>query len=93
MEHSYANADPRPYECTCTKCIASLTLECFPPGNLAISLILLTVFLVARFITVDPGDTIYFPDRWWHATINLDPYTAFVSTFTTEHNIDLNDEL
>lgn len=35
--------------------------------------------------TLDPGDIIYFPDMWWHATINLDPYTAFVSTFTQEH--------
>jgi hypothetical protein len=42
---------------------------------------------------VDPGDAIYFPDRFWHATINLDPFTAFVSTFTTEHNLLLNDEL
>jgi hypothetical protein len=35
--------------------------------------------------TLDPGDLIYFPHQWYHATINLDPYTAFVSTFTTEH--------
>jgi hypothetical protein len=35
--------------------------------------------------TLSPGDLIYFPDMWWHATINLDPYTAFVSTFTQEH--------
>jgi len=38
--------------------------------------------------TLDPGDIIYFPDGWWHATINLDPYTAFISTFTTEHNVE-----
>lgn len=37
--------------------------------------------------TLNPGDLIYFPDRWWHATINLDPYTVFVSSFTTEHGI------
>jgi len=37
--------------------------------------------------TLDPGDLIYFPDEWWHATINLDPYTAFISSFTTEHNV------
>jgi len=44
--------------------------------------------------TLHPGDWIYFPDGWWHATINLDPYTAFISTFTTEHNIgnDNDDE-
>jgi hypothetical protein len=35
--------------------------------------------------TLDTGDLIYFPDMWWHATINLDAYTAFVSTFTQEH--------
>jgi len=43
--------------------------------------------------TVDPGDLVYFPDKWYHATINLDPYTAFVSTFTTEHDVLLDDEL
>ena len=43
---------------------------------------------------VNPGDFIYFPDRYWHATINLDPYTVFVSTFTTEHpEGQLDDEL
>lgn len=35
--------------------------------------------------TLGPGDVVYFPDNWYHATLNLDPYTAFVSTFTTEH--------
>ena len=35
--------------------------------------------------TLAPGDILYFPDRWYHATINLDPYTAFVSSFTQEH--------
>jgi ribosomal protein L16 Arg81 hydroxylase len=35
--------------------------------------------------TLSPGDVIYFPDMWWHATINVDSYTAFVSTFTQEH--------
>ena len=35
--------------------------------------------------TLNPGDSIYFPDQWHHATINLSPYTVFVSTFTTEH--------
>jgi hypothetical protein len=37
--------------------------------------------------TLFPGDMIYFPDKWYHATINLDRYTVFVSTFTTEHNV------
>jgi hypothetical protein len=35
--------------------------------------------------TLGEGDLVYFPNMWWHATINLDPYTAFVSTFTQEH--------
>jgi len=35
--------------------------------------------------TIYPGDIIYFPNLWWHATINLDPYTSFISSFTTEH--------
>lgn len=35
--------------------------------------------------TLHPGDLIYFPDMWWHATVNIDDYTAFVSTFTQEH--------
>lgn len=35
--------------------------------------------------TLHPGDIVYFPDMWWHATLNMDDYTAFVSTFTQEH--------
>ena len=31
--------------------------------------------------TVEPGDAIYFPNMWWHTTVNLDAYTAFVSIF------------
>lgn len=30
--------------------------------------------------TLNPGELIYFPDRWWHATLNVDA-TVFVSTF------------
>lgn len=37
--------------------------------------------------TVREGEMIYFPDRWHHATINLEKYTVFVSSFTTEHGI------
>lgn len=37
--------------------------------------------------TIHPREMIYFPDGWHHATINLDAYTVFVSTFTTEHNV------
>lgn len=36
--------------------------------------------------TLNPGDMIYFPNGWWHATINLDPYTSFISSFTTEYD-------
>lgn len=36
--------------------------------------------------TLNPGEIIYFPNMWWHATINLDPYTSFVSSFTTEYS-------
>jgi hypothetical protein len=33
---------------------------------------------------VDEGFAIYIPAHWWHATLNLDEWTAFVSTFTHE---------
>lgn len=39
--------------------------------------------------TLHPGEMIYFPNHWHHAIINLDWYTSFVSTFTTEHNLEL----
>jgi len=35
--------------------------------------------------TINRGEMIYFPDQWHHATINLEKYTVFVSSFTTEH--------
>ena len=31
--------------------------------------------------TLEHGDIIYFPDKYYHATINLDFYTVFVTTF------------
>jgi len=34
---------------------------------------------------IHEGEMIYFPDQWHHATINLEKYTVFVSSFTTEH--------
>ncbi|XP_013395910.1 jmjC domain-containing protein 8 [Lingula anatina] len=30
--------------------------------------------------TIGPGDLIYFPDRWWHGTLNIDT-SVFISTF------------
>lgn len=29
---------------------------------------------------LEPFDIIYFPDRWWHATLNIDN-VVFISTF------------
>jgi hypothetical protein len=34
--------------------------------------------------TLQPGELIYVPAHWWHATLNLGPYCAFVSVFTRE---------
>ena len=36
--------------------------------------------------TINAGEMIYFPDEWHHATINLSPFTVFVSSFTSEHD-------
>ena len=30
--------------------------------------------------TVHEGEAVYFPDQWWHATLNLDE-TVFMSSF------------
>ncbi|CAL1589116.1 unnamed protein product [Knipowitschia caucasica] len=30
--------------------------------------------------TIRPGEALFFPDRWWHATLNLDT-SVFISTF------------
>uniref|UniRef100_H2L3K5 Jumonji domain containing 8 n=1 Tax=Oryzias latipes TaxID=8090 RepID=H2L3K5_ORYLA len=30
--------------------------------------------------TIRPGEVLFFPDRWWHATLNLDT-SVFISTF------------
>ncbi|XP_066986643.1 jmjC domain-containing protein 8-like [Macrobrachium rosenbergii] len=30
--------------------------------------------------TLSPGEVIYFPDKWWHATLNIDS-SVFISTF------------
>jgi Cupin-like domain len=51
-----------------------------------------TVLVKPLECTLEPGDIIYFPNQWWHATINLDRYTAFISTFTTEHVADDSDD-
>lgn len=34
---------------------------------------------------LEPLDVIYFPDRWWHATLNVDT-AVFISTFLSEVN-------
>lgn len=31
---------------------------------------------------IQPGEALYFPSQWFHGTLNLDPYTVFVSSFT-----------
>eukprot|EP00802_Teleaulax_amphioxeia_P026983 Tamp_28188.p1 GENE.Tamp_28188~~Tamp_28188.p1 ORF type:complete len:121 (+),score=5.67 Tamp_28188:324-686(+) len=31
--------------------------------------------------TIGPGEALYFPDHWWHATLNIGD-TVFMSTFT-----------
>lgn len=36
--------------------------------------------------TIQFGEALYFPSQWYHATLNLDKYTAFVSTFTDDEN-------
>lgn len=33
---------------------------------------------------VAPGEAIYIPSQWWHATLNLHAYTAFTSVFVRE---------
>jgi hypothetical protein len=34
--------------------------------------------------TVAQGEAIYIPAQWWHATLNLNEYTAFTSAFVRE---------
>ena len=36
--------------------------------------------------TVGEGDAVWFPDRWWHATLNLDE-SAFISSFVNFRNV------
>lgn len=31
---------------------------------------------------IRPGEQLYFPTQWYHATLNLAPYTVFISAFT-----------
>jgi hypothetical protein len=35
-------------------------------------------------VVANVGDILYIPPGWWHATLNLDPYTVFFSVFTKE---------
>ena len=30
--------------------------------------------------TLRPGEALFFPDKWWHATLNIDT-AVFISTF------------
>ncbi len=32
---------------------------------------------------LEPLDVIYFPDKWWHATLNIDT-AVFMSTFLSQ---------
>mmetsp|Transcript_26948 Transcript_26948/g.80797 ORF Transcript_26948/g.80797 Transcript_26948/m.80797 type:complete len:281 (+) Transcript_26948:348-1190(+) len=34
------------------------------------------------------GELLYFPPNWWHATLNLDAHTVFVSSFASDHARD-----
>lgn len=34
--------------------------------------------------TAHPGEVIYIPPQWWHATLNLDAWNVFFSVFTQE---------
>jgi hypothetical protein len=34
--------------------------------------------------TLAAGEALYIPSQWWHATLNLDDYNAFVSSFVRE---------
>jgi hypothetical protein len=40
--------------------------------------------------TIGPDEAIYFPDNFFHATLNIGELTTFVSTFTTEWKIIQN---
>lgn len=33
---------------------------------------------------IQPGEALYFPNEWYHATLNLDDFNAFISTFADE---------
>ena len=35
-----------------------------------------------------PGEVLYFPPRWWHATLNEDAHTVFVSSFASDQARD-----
>ncbi len=38
--------------------------------------------------TAGPGQVLYIPPQWWHATLNMDEYNVFVSVFTQEPPVD-----
>ena len=35
-----------------------------------------------------PGEVLYFPPSWWHATLNEDAHTVFVSSFASDQARD-----
>ena len=39
------------------------------------------LFNILPLGVISPGEVLYFPDRWMHATLNLDDYNVFVSVF------------
>ena len=41
-------------------------------------------FLLPQECIISPGELLYFPANWPHATLNLDAYTSFASTFLIE---------
>lgn len=85
MEHNYMNMEPkdRPFECT------------LDPGDIIYFPNMVSQFFVSKPRLLFLRDCltaslpllpmVFLSKQWWHATINLDDYTAFVSTFTQEH--------
>ena len=39
----------------------------------------------AHDCVLGPGELLYFPPNWWHATLNLGEHTVFMSSFASDH--------